>query len=252
MFYFILKRILPLPKLESLESHLFVGPHPDDIEVGCAPTVKKLTEAGKRVVFLVVTDGRMGADDPALWGDRLAALRQEEARASAALLGVREVIFLPFEDAGRYTADDCARAVAVEIARVKPDAVFAPDPDVVCEFHGDHIKTGQAVKLASCMAPFGSVMESLGSAEHHAPKVYAFYNTDRPNSYIRIGKYFRFREEALRSHKSQFDEEAVKTISLYYKLRSVRLGLSRRFGLCDGYRCLTPARTHCFPEASRW
>jgi hypothetical protein len=69
---------------------------------------------------------------------------------------------------------------------------------------------------------------------------------------VRIGKYFRFREEALRCHKSQFNEREVKTIALYYKLRSVRLGLFRKFGLCDGYRALTPARTHCFPEASRW
>lgn len=252
MFTFLLKRLLPLPKLESLESHLFIGPHPDDVEVACAPTVKKLVEAGRRVAFLVATDGRMGTDDPALRGEKLALLRREEARASAALLGVKEVIFLPFEDAGRYAADDLARAVAREIARVKPDAVFAPDPDVVCEFHGDHLKTGQAVKLASCMVPFASVMESLGCAERHAPKVYAFYNTDRPNSFVRIGKYFRFREEALRCHKSQFNEREVKTIALYYKLRSVRLGLFRKFGLCDGYRALTPARTHCFPEASRW
>lgn len=252
MFNLILKRILPLPKLDALESYLFVGPHPDDIEVGCAPTVKKLTDMGKRVAFLVATDGRMGTSVPALWGEKLAAIRREEARESARLLGVHEVIFLPFEDAGNYTADDCARRIALEVARLKPDAVFAPDPDVKSEFHADHIKTGQAVKYASCMAPFASVMETLGSQEAHAPKVYAFYNTDRPNSFLRIGKYFDMRERALLCHKSQFGENEARQIALYYKLRSIRLGLSRLAGRCDGYRAVTPPRSHCLPEAARW
>ncbi len=252
MFNWILKRVLPLPKLTRLESYLFIGPHPDDIEVACAPTVKRLTEAGKRVRFLIVTDGRMGTDDPRLWGDCLAALRREEAAASAKLLGVTDVAYLPFEDAGDYTADACARQIAVEIARTKPDAVFAPDPDVIAEFHADHIKTGQAVKYASCMAPFLSVMEGLGCAQAHTPKAYAFYNTDRPNSFIRIGKTFAFRAKALACHRSQFDDKSIDSISIYYRLRSIRLGLFRRLGLCDGYRALTPARTHCIPEAARW
>lgn len=252
MFNFILKRILPLPKLLQLESFLFIGPHPDDIEVACAPTVKRLTESGKHVTFLIVTDGRMGSADPTLWGDRLAALRREEAAASAKLLNVTEIIYLPFADAGRYTADECARKLAVEIARIKPDAVFAPDPDVITEFHADHIKTGQAVKFASCMTPFPSVMEELGCSQFHAPKVYAFYNTNRPNTYIRTAKTFAVREKALACHKSQFDGKAVHDIALYYRLRGIRLGLFRRFGLCDGYRCVTPPRAHCLPESADW
>lgn len=251
MFNLILKRILPLPKLERLESFLFIGPHPDDIEVACAPTVQKLTQAGKRVVFLIATDGRMGALDPALGGDKLAALRRGEAAASALLLGVSEVAYLPFADAGDYTADACARKIAMEIVRVKPDAIFAPDPDVISEFHADHIKVGQAAKYALCMAPYPAVMASLGTGGSHEPKVCAFYNTDRPNAYVRIGKHLNARPAALSCHKSQFDEKAVREIALYYRMRAVRLGLAR-FALCDGYRAVTPARAHCIPEASRW
>lgn len=51
MFDWILKRVLPLPKLEQLESYLFIGPHPDDIEVACAPTVKKLTGRASACAF---------------------------------------------------------------------------------------------------------------------------------------------------------------------------------------------------------
>ncbi len=252
MFDFILKRILRLPKIERLESFLFVGPHPDDIEVSCAPTVKKLTEAGKRVVFLIATDGRMGSTDPARWGEPLARLRREEAAASAKLLGVNEIFFLPFEDAGAYTADECARALAKEIVRLRPDAVFGPDPDVRSEFHADHIKTGQAIKYACCMAPHPAVMESLGCSGSHSPALYAFYNTERPNAFVRVARQIRQRAAALACHTSQFDEQAVRQIALYYRLRSIRLGLFRRLALCDGYRAVTPARAHCLPEASKW
>ena len=36
-----------------------MGPQPDDIEVGAGATVAKLTAAGKRVTFLVLTDGNV-------------------------------------------------------------------------------------------------------------------------------------------------------------------------------------------------
>ena len=48
----------PVPQVEAFDSYLFMGPHPDDIEVGAGATVAKLTAAGKRVTFLILTDGR--------------------------------------------------------------------------------------------------------------------------------------------------------------------------------------------------
>ena len=86
MINFILKRVIPIPKIMNFDRFLFIGPHPDDIELSCAPTVKKLTEEGKTVAFLIATDGRMGALDEKLFGDELVTVRQNEAKASAKLL----------------------------------------------------------------------------------------------------------------------------------------------------------------------
>ncbi|MBQ8873262.1 MAG: PIG-L family deacetylase, partial [Clostridia bacterium] len=38
---------MPLPKLLKQQKFLFVGPHPDDIEVACGSTVAKLVKMGK-------------------------------------------------------------------------------------------------------------------------------------------------------------------------------------------------------------
>ncbi len=102
------------------------------------------------------------------------------------------------------------------------------------------------------MAPFESVMQSIGFSGSHSVKALAFYYTDKPNAYLPVKKTFSARAEALSCHKSQFDEKAVSDICMYFKLRSIRLGLRKLRGLCDGYRALSPVHMHCFPEASEW
>jgi LmbE family N-acetylglucosaminyl deacetylase len=252
MFLAILKRVAPIPKLMSFERYLFIGPHPDDIEVACAPTVRALTAAGKQVSFVILTDGRMGAIDPALYGDELVEIRRREALASAKLLGVTDVMFLPFQDGGMYHMEDAACEIAKQIVSQQPDAVFAPDPNVISECHIDHIKTGFAAKMSMNMAPFESVMKSIGASGSHSVKALAFYYTDKTNAYVPVKKSFSARAEALACHISQFDEKTVKNICMYFKLRSIRFGLRTLKGLCDGYRALAPTHMHCFPEASEW
>ncbi len=252
MFRAILKSVAPIPQLTRFERYLFLGPHPDDIEVACAPTVRALTQAGKHVSFVVLTDGRMGAIDPNLFGDELVEIRKAEALASAKLLGVTDVTFLPFHDGAMYSVEDAACAVAKEIVRLQPDVVFAPDPNVISECHLDHIKTGMAAKASMNMAPFASVMQSIGGSGSHSVQALAFYYTDKPNSYVPVAKTFSARADALACHKSQFDEKAVKDICMYFTLRSTRLGLRKLKGKCDGYRALSPTHMHCFPEASEW
>ena len=252
MFRAILKRVAPLPKLTAYERYLFIGPHPDDIEVACAPTILALTNMGKHVSFVVLTDGCMGTADPSLAGAALVAVRQKEALASAKLLGVTDVTFLPFHDGAMYSVEEAAVAVAKEIVRLKPDLVFAPDPNVRSECHLDHIKTGIAAKTAMNMAPFESVMRSVGGSGCHSVSGLAFYYTDKPNAYVPVKKTFGARKAALLEHKSQFDEKTIDDIVMYFKLRSVRFGLRTLKGLSDGYRALSPMHMHCFPEASEW
>ena len=252
MFLSILRRFMPVPKLSEFERYLFIGPHPDDIEVACAPSIRALTQAGKQVSFLIVTDGRMGAIDPALFGDALVEIRKGEALASAKLLGVSDVTFLPFHDGAMYPFEDAACAIAKEIVRLKPDVVFAPDPNVISECHLDHLKVGMAAKMSMNMAPFASVMQSIGGSGSHSVRALAFYYTDKPNAYIPVQGTFSARAEALSCHKSQFDEKMIQDITLYFKLRSLRFGLRTFKGKCDGYRALSPTHMHCFPEASEW
>lgn len=248
----ILRRVVPLPKPTAFSTYLFIGPHPDDIETACAPTVKRLTGENKRVTFLILTDGGAGTIDPALSGAALIRRRQEEARASAALLGVTDVVFLPFSDGGTYTVDEAMAALAKEIVRIKPEAVFAPDPDVRSECHGDHVKAGLAVKRVLMQTGFPAILERYGVRDTHEASALFLYYTDRPNVFVPISRTYKMREAALALHESQFTEQQRSQIALYYRLRSMRLGWPRLLGKCDAYRAMAPVHMHCFPEASRW
>ena len=75
----------PLPRIEQYERYLFLGPHPDDIEIGAGATAAKLAAAGKQVTFLICMDGRYGLEHaPAgTTPEQLVELRKAEAIASA-------------------------------------------------------------------------------------------------------------------------------------------------------------------------
>lgn len=114
----------PLPRLESFERYLFIGPHPDDIEIGAGATAAKLAGMGKTVAFLCCIDGRYGSS--VISPDELVPIRQAEARASAKALGVEYVRFLPFCDGGFYELDELKSAIAKVVGKFNPMSYFAP------------------------------------------------------------------------------------------------------------------------------
>ena len=55
-----IKFAAPFPKVQNFDRYLFVGPHPDDIEIGAGATVAALAAQGKNICFLICTNGRYG------------------------------------------------------------------------------------------------------------------------------------------------------------------------------------------------
>lgn len=244
----ILLKAVPVPKIDQFERYLFVGPHPDDIEVACGATVAKLVSLGKKVTFIVCTDGRIGALDESLTSEQIVEIRRQEALASAKLLGVDDVVFLPFHDGGNYTADELANALVPHFLQTQPQMVFCPDHTVPSECHPDHLKTGQAVTKAVFLASWPKLTAQLG-LEGSAPNInLAYYYTHKPNRYFGIKKFRKVHLDAIACHKSQFDENNLKVFKTYFGVRKLRFGLRSGKGRADGYRVLSPTHQHCFPE----
>lgn len=252
MYEKLLKKFVPIPKIENFDSFLFVGPHPDDIEVACAPLIAKLVEQNKRIKFVIVTDGRIGTTNPDLVGEKLVEIRKNEVFESAKTLGVKEISFLGYPDGGRYDVFDVAKAIGAEIVAFKPDVVFAPDMKTRAEAHPDHLSVGSAAATAFMMSGFCGWTKDFADEQTHSAKALALYFTDKPNSFVKIGKYSGAREKCLNCYKSQFDKDGVSSLLMYFKLRETALGLRRFSGKCDGYRVCAPMHLHCIPEASKW
>ena len=241
----------PVPHPERFTRYLFVGPHPDDIEIGAGATVSRLTAQGKRVTFLICTDGRYGTENTALSGEELVAARRQEALASAALLGVTDVRFLGLSDGGAYAQQELLRGIARTIADVQPEVLFAPDPCVRSECHTDHLNVGQAVRRLACAAPNPGVMATLG-AQPAPVQALAYYMTARPNRFVATRGHLRRQLDAIFTcHLSQFppDCPAAASVRLYLRLRAADFGLRSLKGCAEGFRVLGPTHMHCLPEA---
>lgn len=100
---------------------LCIVAHPDDIEFGSAGAVAAWTAAGKTVTYLLLTRGEAGIDGmpPA----EAAAVRESEQRASAAIVGVKEVEFLDHRDGVIEYGTALRRDLTAAIRRHQPDLV---------------------------------------------------------------------------------------------------------------------------------
>lgn len=247
-----LKIAAPAPKIETFSKYLFIGPHPDDIEIGCGAAAAKLAAMGKQITFLILTDGRYGDGlSGGVKGDDLAALRKQEAIASAGILGVSDVRFLGLVDGGHYDYEDMLRGIAETTGACGPDIVFAPDPYTGRECHIDHLNAGRAAAHISCMAPYPGIMESYGAAAADVKGI-AFYMTAGTNRCVGVTKeQFALQNEAVFGcHTSQFPPGSpeAKQLQLYLKLRSADFGLRCMRGHAEGFRVLGKTHMHCIPE----
>ncbi len=127
---------------------LVVTAHPDDVDFGAAGTVAAFTAAGLEVTYCIATSGEAGGSDRTMTRAEMAALRQDEQRAAAAVVGVSDVRFLGHPDGMVVASRELRRDISRVIRQVRPERVLAQSPERNLEFvfasHPDHLATGEA------------------------------------------------------------------------------------------------------------
>ena len=243
----------PFPRIDSFDRYLFVGPHPDDIEIGAGATVASLAAHGKKICFLICTDGRYGDTNlkDELTESELITIRRSEAVRSAAALGVADVRFMELSDGGFYENKELIKGIASVIASFQPDIIFAPDPSPSSECHIDHLNVGRAVRSLAVNAGNRGIMKKLG-ADACPLKAAAFYMTAKPNSFMKTTGFLNKQLDAIfQNHLSQYPEGCADrdSIRLYLKLRAIDFGLRSFHRTAEGFRILGTIHMHCLPEA---
>jgi LmbE family N-acetylglucosaminyl deacetylase len=140
----------PLQPLdENWERGLAIVAHPDDLEFGAAAAIARWTRQGKEIVYVLLTSGEAGIDgmDPAEAGPT----REQEQRASAAIVGVSQVDFLGLPDGVLEYGVPLRRDLSRVIRTYQPDIVITNNFRDSWDEAGnalnmsDHIVTGRAV-----------------------------------------------------------------------------------------------------------
>lgn len=147
---------------------LFLGPHPDDVEIAAAGTILRLVRAGHRVAIVDLTAGEMGSRGTG-------PERLQEANAAAVRLGVADRRNLGLPDTG-LVADDLAVQKVVGVLReLRPRLLFAPHERDV---HPDHVTAAQLAGKAWFLAGLVRYAPALGAP--HRPRLLIRYPGNTP------------------------------------------------------------------------
>jgi N-acetylglucosamine malate deacetylase 1 len=113
---------------------LVVAPHPDDESIGCGGTLALGTAAGDQAIVVFLTSGELGLEELAV--EEARTVRESEAEAAAAILGLTDLMFMRYAD---WFISECSseatKALSQVIEREAPDRLLLPHPG---EWHPDH------------------------------------------------------------------------------------------------------------------
>lgn len=186
--------------------------HPDDPEFFCGGTVGRWVQEGAEVVYILVTSGERGSDDPSTDPEKLAGIREKEQRAAASVLGVHDVVFLGHPDGSVVAGLPLRRDITREIRRWQPDVVITCDPvrsGLRYINHPDHRAVGESTLDAvfpDSRNPlqFPELMEE-GLEPHRVQEVYIAGATE-PDTEVDITESIALKIAALRHHRTQISD----------------------------------------------
>lgn len=195
--------------MKSKTDVLVISPHPDDAEYGVAGTVARWTREGKKVVYVVCTDGDKGTTNPDMTPENLSEIRKKEQLTAAEILGVSEVIFLGLPDQGLEETPQFRKQIVQLIRQYRPETVVTADPYRRYKWHRDHRITGQVVMDA--VFPYArdhlAYPSLIAEGLHpHKVKEIFFWAAEDINYRSDITATFDLKAAALRAHQSQMQE----------------------------------------------
>lgn len=197
---------------------LVITAHPDDAEFHFGGTIAQLVGEGMDVSYLIVTDGDQGiGEDPLSPPGTVAAVRCNEQRRAAELLGVHDVTFLGWPDGSVAPSPTLRRAMVAELRRCRPRVVITHYPYRVLAVpleasHPDHLAVGEAA-LQAIYPDAGNVrafpdLVGRGLMPHTVDEVW-IPGYEHPNHYIEATPYLEKKIEAICCHRSQLGTEGA-------------------------------------------
>jgi LmbE family N-acetylglucosaminyl deacetylase len=176
---------------------MFVGAHPDDIEVGCAGTLLKHKAAGDGVYPVVTTWGG--------YGDRSEETIRQEMNAAEKVLGARYTVLN--NKVGHYTVEwKTVGELDKLITTLNIDTVY-------CVWHGDSHQDHQATYrniIAACRVKRVKNLYLYELANYSQRSAETF----EPVEYVDISGYLDKKIQAIKCYRSylMFNDEFIDAV----------------------------------------
>ena len=223
---------------QDIERVLVVTAHPDDSDVGAAGTIAGWADAGLGVTILVCTHGEQGGLEDEN-REQVATIREREQIAASAVLGVKDVRFLPgHRDGWLEPSWELQRQIVEVIRGVRPQRVLIQSPerwyDRLQASHPDHLAAGEAAIRAIYPAAenrfsWPELIEQ-GLEPWHVSEVWVMAHPEMSHV-VDITDTFGRKVAALQAHSSQTGHQGDQLESL---LRHWGSGVAEMFGLGEG------------------
>jgi bacillithiol biosynthesis deacetylase BshB1 len=206
---------------------LAIAAHPDDIELGCAGTLVRLAQAGRRFGIVDLTRGEMGTR-----GD--ARLRAQEAGRSAEILGAAFRETLDFGDGGLAVTRENELVLIEVIRREQPRLILTSYPE---DRHPDH---GRAGRLVTDAAFYAGLRKLPTRHPAHRPQQTLYFSTaylHPPTFVVDVTGAMEKRRAAVLAYSSQFHDpssaepETLLSQETFLKMIDAR---ARHFGFLVG------------------
>ena len=192
---------------------MVVVAHADDAEFGCSGTVAKLCTAGWEMVYVMCTDGSKGSSDREITQRQLASIRRKEQQNAGKTLGLKDVVFLDYEDSMLQPTLALRKDIAREIRIHKPDVLITMYPMRNLDGgwgvgHPDHMAAGEAAlqavfPTARDHMTFPDLLEA-GFEPHKVAEVWIIGHP-QPDLYVDVTQHMDTSVAALMQHKSQMN-----------------------------------------------
>jgi LmbE family N-acetylglucosaminyl deacetylase len=215
---------------------MVIAAHPDDADFGPAATASRWIDSGSVGWLVCCTSGDQGGEDPSLDPLELAATREREQCAAAAIVGYAGVSYLHQPD-GALANELALRELLVrEIRTFRPDAVLTHDPEVLFYRgrgvnHTDH----RAAGIAAVDAVFPAARNPMsfpnvareGLAAHPVRRLYLFWPGE-PTAWVDVSDTLGRKIDALREHVSQIrhPEQLEERIRTWASEEGARIGVA--------------------------
>lgn len=179
---------------------LAIGAHPDDIETCCGGTLAKFAKQGHKVFTATATNGNVGS--ATLPMDEIAAIRKEEARRAAAVIGA-EYICLDYDDEMFFESKE-ARIKFIDLVRYcQADLILTHSPE---DYNPDHELTSKIINDIAVMIPIEKI--KTPNKPYDKIPIIAYFEPVHglgfvPTEYVDITDEIETKMEMCAAHKSQ-------------------------------------------------